>query len=128
MKIILPALILALSGCASFISTLSDRHPNRKEIPVPSGATVTTLAGGAVIDGDRDGMVTVPRGAGAFRGNAGRVEVDGKMVGVVQRRVNGWIIGNWLYGGFPGLAVDFVGGAAYDPKVVLVKETTVKVQ
>lgn len=121
MKIIL-ALSFLLTGCASIVSTMTDGHPNRKEIPVPPGSTVITLADGAVADGDKDGIVEVSRGAGAFRANAGRVEKDGYMLAIVQRRVNGWIVGNFLpYNGIiVGLGVDFIGGGAYNPTVVYV--------
>jgi hypothetical protein len=116
----LPLILVSLlaGGCASFTSSLSEGHPNRKEIAVTPGATVVTLAKGAIVDEDRDGLVIVPRGAGPFRPNVGRVEKDGYQIGVLQRRMNWWIAGNWVYGGFPGLFIDFIDGAAYSPTVV----------
>jgi hypothetical protein len=107
-----------LSGCASVVSTVSDGHPNRKEILVTPGATAVMHAGGSITDENHDGLVTVPRGAGAFRPNRGRLERDGYMTAVIQGRVNWWILGNVLYGGPLGLGGDFIGGGAYSPTVV----------
>ena len=117
---------LLSGGCATVTSSLSEGHPNRKEIPVTPGATVTTLAAGAITDEDHDGVVRIPRGAGPFRPNVGRVEKDGYMTGVVRGRVNWWIGGNWVYGGFPGLIVDLADGAAYSPTVVYLDQPTPK--
>ena len=105
------------AGCASVVSSVGDGHPNRKEMPLTPGATAITLAG-TYPDSDGNGIVKIPRGAGAFRPNTGRVEKDGYMTGVVQRRINWWVLGNGVYGGFPGLVVDFAGGGAYNPTVV----------
>ena len=116
------SLAALLTGCASFVSGVTDGHPNRKEIYVPPGSTAITLAAGAQEDSDRDGAIKIPRGAGAFRANAGRIERDGYMTAVIQRRLNWWIAGNWFCGGFPGLGIDFLDGAAYNPTVVYLAE------
>ena len=116
MKTTLIILAVFLSGCASFVSSLTDQHPNRKEVPITPRATAITLAG-IYPDSDGDGIVRIPRGAGPFRPNVGRVEKDGYMTAIVQRRVNWWIVGNVVYGGPIGLIGDFVGGGAYDPKI-----------
>ena len=124
MKITLILLAGLLSGCASFISGISEGHPNRKEIYVPPGATAVTLAVGAQEDSDHDGSIKIPRGAGPFRSNVGRVEKDGYVIGVVRGRVNWWIAGNFVYGGAPGAIVDFADGAAYNPQIVYLVEPT----
>ena len=124
MKVTLILLAGLLSGCASFISSLSEGHPNRKEIYVPPGATAVTLAVGAQEDSDHDGSIKIPRGAGPFRSNVGRVEKDGYVIAVVRGRINWWIAGNYYCGYIPGLVTDFAGGAAYNPKVVYLMEPT----
>jgi hypothetical protein len=112
--------LLLLSGCASFVSTVSEGHPNRTTITVPPGSTVIMLDGGRIIDADEDGHVEIHRGAGAFRSNAGRVENKGVMIGIVRRGVTPWILGNFIpYNGvLLGMIVDFTGGGAFDPKYV----------
>ena len=119
MKIILSLLTILLAGCASIVSSVSEGHPNRKTIVVPVNSKVIMLDGGTY-DSGYNGVVRIHRGAGAFRSNVGRVEVDGKLVGVVQERVTGWVIGNFFpYNGvILGFIVDFAGGGAFSPKYV----------
>ena len=120
MKTTLILLAGLFSGCASIVSSLSESHPNRKEISITPGATAITLAG-IYPDNDKNGLVEIPRGAGVFRPNTGRVEKDDYMIGHVAGRLNWWIAGNYFYGYIPGLIVDFVSGGAYSPKVVYLK-------
>lgn len=79
------------------------------------------LDGGRIIDGDEDGIVEIPRGAGPFRSNVGRVENDKDvMIGVVRGGVTPWVLGNFLpYNGvILGFIIDFAGGGAFSPKYV----------
>jgi hypothetical protein len=119
-------IIVGSLGCASFVSTLSDGHPNRKTIIVPPKSEVITLAAGR--EYTTSGLVEIPRGAGPFRSNVGRVEKDEKVIALIQRRFNGWTLGNLLpYNGIIiGFGIDFLGGAAYSPKVVYIAPTSVK--
>ena len=81
-------------------------------------------AGGSIVDENRDGSSTVPRGAGPFRPNRGRLEKDNYMIGVVQGRVNWWIAGNYIYGWIPGLITDLAGGGGFNPHVVYLNVPT----
>lgn len=115
---------LFFSGCASVVNSVQSGHPNRKELPVTPGSTAVMHAGGKIADEDHDGIVTVPRGAGPFRPNRGRLEKDNYMIGVVQGRVNWWIAGNYIYGWIPGLVIDLAGGGGFNPHVVYLPAPT----
>ena len=111
------ALLSVFSGCASVVNAVRDGHPNRKEMPVTPGSTAVMQAGGSIIDENHDGIVTVPRGAGAFRPNRGRLEKGGYMIGLVKGRINWWILGNVVYGGPIGVGGDLIGGGGFNPTV-----------
>ena len=113
-----------LSGCASVVNAVRDGHPNRKQMPVTPGATAVMHTGGSIVDEDHNGIVTVPRGAGAFRPNRGRLEKDGYMLAVIQGRINWWILGNIVYGGPIGVGGDLIGGGGFNPKVVYLATPT----
>ena len=116
MKLILVILTVLTSGCASFVSSLTDGHPNRDTIPVVPGSTAVMLTG-SYTDHDLDGWLRVPRGAGAFRRNNGIVVMEQKTVGFVESNFNPFVFGNVVYGGVPGAVGDCAVGGMWDLQV-----------
>ena len=110
-------LALALTGCASIINGSTQPVAIQS---VPDGATVsvTNSAGVKVHNGTTPLTVTLNRGAGYFKSESYTivVEKDGfeRKEMTITGTVNGWYIGNILFGGVIGmLAVDPATGAMY---------------
>lgn len=99
-------LLVTLVGCASI------RHGTRQDISVnstPSGAKV-------FVKGIH--MATTPSIIELKRKDLDivlRFEKDGyePVEVALHRTMDGWVWGNVLFGGFVGLAIDFIDGAAY---------------
>lgn len=99
-------LLVTLIGCASIM------HGTRQDLSVnsmPSGAKV-------FVRGVH--MVTTPSVVELKRKDSDivlRFEKDGyePVEVALHRTMDGWVWGNVLFGGFVGLAVDFINGAAY---------------
>jgi hypothetical protein len=102
-----------LFGCASVVNWASDGHPNRDRVPVEPGSRAVMITG-TYADADWDGWLELPRGAGPFRRNSGVIMKDDKEIGKIVNYPNGWLIGNWFYGGVPGVIGDLAGGGAWD--------------
>lgn len=97
---------LLVAGCASII------HGTKQEIAVSSIPT------GAEVSVRGVHMATTPSVIKLKRKNSNiaiRFEKEGyEPVEIALRRsTDGWIVGNILFGGLIGLAVDFIDGAAY---------------
>ena len=69
-------------------------------------------------------ILSVPRGAGPFRPNRGRIDIEfdpraANTSASVEIRVvphfNWWVLGNILYGGPVGAIADGIGGAMWNP-------------
>ena len=106
LTLVLSVLSVTIFGCAAII------HGTKQKIPVnssPSGAKVIVMGAHkastpAVIELSRSESNIVLR-----------FEKDGyEPVDVaITRSVDGWIVGNIIFGGIIGLVVDFASGAAY---------------
>lgn len=108
---------LGLSGCASIMNG-STQPVTIKSVPDGASVTVTNRAGEKIHNGTTPVTLTLNRGAGYFRSETYKVEVkkegyEPRQLDIVSN-VNGWYIGNILFGGVIGLlAVDPATGAMY---------------
>lgn len=111
------AIALALSGCASIISG-GTQPVTIKSVPDGASVTVTNRAGEKIHNGTTPVTLTLNRGAGYFKSETYKVEVkkegyEARQLDIVST-LNGWYIGNILFGGVVGmLAVDPATGAMY---------------
>jgi hypothetical protein len=98
-------LCLSLIGCAAII------HGRMQQVPVsssPAGATVTVNG----LQTTTPGVFTLERNRKEYTlvfEKEGYEPVQVKL----ERKVDGWIFGNIIYGGLIGLAIDFGTGSAY---------------
>lgn len=109
--------VTLLSGCASIVS--------KSSYPVvvdsnPEGATVSirNAAGHTVHSGTTPMTVSLGAGAGYFRGSNYTVhfQKDGfsPATSQIQRNVDGWYFGNFIFGGLIGMiVVDPITGAMW---------------
>lgn len=110
-------LAFALTGCATIIEG-STQPVTIKSVPDGASVLVTNRAGESIHNGTTPVTLTLKRGAGYFKSESYKVVVqkDGyapKEVEIIST-VNGWYIGNILFGGLIGmLAVDPATGAMY---------------
>jgi hypothetical protein len=117
LKLAAGVVALALSGCASIISGGTQPVTIMSE-PDGASVTVTNRTGEKIHNGITPATLTLKRGAGYFKPETYKVEVkkDGyepRQLDIVST-VNGWYIGNILFGGLIGfLAVDPATGAMY---------------
>jgi hypothetical protein len=108
---------LLLSGCASIISG-GTQPVTIKSVPDGASVTVTNRAGEKIHNGTTPVTLTLNRGAGYFKTETYKVEVkkegyESRQLDIVST-INGWYIGNILFGGVIGLlAVDPATGAMY---------------
>jgi len=118
-KIIATSLVsvLTMTGCASIISG-STQTLTFKSVPEDSNITITNKTGEKVHTGVSPLTVTLKRGNGFFK--SASYDVTFKKAGYqtktvhVSGTVNGWYIGNILFGGLIGLLiVDPASGAMY---------------
>lgn len=114
------ALALAASGCASIISgrhaeVTLDSSPSAAEVVIRDkhGKQVLTTHTPATVQLKRkDKFIWPAKYTAEFR----KLGYEPKTVPIDQR-VNPWILGNVVFGGVIGLAVDNATGAAWQPKV-----------
>ena len=104
--------LFGLLGALLIVSCATIIHGTKQSISlnsVPSGANVTRQ--GAHI-GTTPAIVELPR-------NSTNVVLTFEKDGyepieiILNRKVDGWIVGNIVFGGIIGLAVDFISGGAY---------------
>jgi hypothetical protein len=111
------AAVVALSGCASIFNGQTQAVSIRSE-PDGAAVTVTNRSGEKIHTGTTPVTLTLKRGAGYFKSEIYTVVLakegfDKKEI-TITGTVNGWYIGNILFGGLIGmLAVDPVTGAMY---------------
>ncbi len=111
------AAAFALSGCASIFNGQTQAVSIRSD-PDGAAVTVTNRSGEKIHTGTAPVTLTLKRGAGYFKSEVYTVVLtkegfDKKEI-TVTGTVNGWYIGNVLFGGLIGmLAVDPVTGAMY---------------
>jgi hypothetical protein len=115
--ILAAALCLALTGCASIIKG-GTQPVTIKSVPEGAAVSVTNRAGEKIHAGTTPATLTLKRGAGYFQSEVYSVAIqkDGyaPQTLTITGSVNGWYIGNILFGGLIGmLAVDPVTGAMY---------------
>jgi hypothetical protein len=106
-----------LSGCASIIKG-SDQLMTIRSFPEGATVSITNRAGQRVHTGSSPLTVDLKRGAGYFRAErySVRFEKEGFKPKDVQvtASVNGWYVGNVIFGGLVGLLiVDPITGAMY---------------
>lgn len=100
--------VFALAGCASIVS--------KSEYPVaidskPSGAefTVTNRDGVVVHRGETPETITLPAGAGFFQSQRYTIELEHEgckaRTAVLDTSMDGWYIGNIVFGGLIGLLI-----------------------
>ncbi len=111
------AAALALSGCATIING-SGQAVAIKSVPEGATVSVTNRAGVKVHSGTTPMTVTLNRGAGYFTAESYTIAVEkegfARKEMTITGTVNGWYIGNILFGGLIGmLAVDPATGAMY---------------
>jgi hypothetical protein len=110
-------LALSLSGCASIISG-STQTMTFQSTPEYSNITILNRAGNKIHVGQSPVTINLKRGAGFFKSEKYQVtfEKEGfetKTINI-SSSINGWYVGNILFGGWIGLLiVDPATGAMY---------------
>ncbi|VAX33145.1 hypothetical protein MNBD_NITROSPIRAE02-37 [hydrothermal vent metagenome] len=100
--------ILFISGCASIVS--KSNYPVAIN-SVPDGATITITAknGQQIYKGKTPTTVTLKSGAGFFTGASYKVTFEKPgyepQTAVIEKELDGWYIGNVLFGGLIGLLI-----------------------
>jgi len=108
---------LVLSGCASIFSG-STQQVTITSQPPGANISVANSAGATVHTATTPATLTLNRGAGYFRSESYKVVVQKEGFApkelTLTASLNGWYLGNILFGGLIGmLAVDPVTGAMY---------------
>lgn len=110
--------MVMLSGCASIISgTKQEVSVNS----VPSGANVK-------INGMNRGQTPIVLDLKRMKSHTVRIEMDGYQPYdlALSKGVNGWVLGNVIFGGLIGLVIDAVDGAIYTIKPDTIQANLVK--
>lgn len=123
------AIVLQYTGCATIVGGGSSQAVTLKSEPSGAMLKIYDKNGACVHSGIAPMTVTLKRGAGYFKGQDYRVsaEKEGYATGesFISRSMNGWYVGNILFGGLIGLLiVDPATGSMYK----LDKEVTVKLK
>lgn len=103
--IVAAAVACSLSACATVV------HGTRQHVSVtstPRGATV-------FVDDQQLGVTPVTLKLSRDDHHRVRLELEGyePYEVLLTRHVSGWVWGNLVYGGIPGLAIDAISGAMY---------------
>jgi len=120
-------LIVICSGCASIVS--KSNWP-LTVISTPSGAKVeiTNIDGELAYSGTTPATMKLKSGAGYFSKQSYKVKLTmdgfGEKIIPVECKLNGWYIGNLVFGGLIGfLIVDPLTGAMYQLDAKVIHET-----
>lgn len=97
--------LLLLAGCASII------HGTTQQIGISSSPTGAQV----VVDGMQRGVTPVVADLKRKDSHVIRVSMDGfqPFEMALTRSVSGWVWGNLVFGGIPGLAIDAITGGLY---------------
>jgi len=109
--------LLFISGCASIVSK-SNYPVAINSIPDGASITITDNNGQQIYKGKTPTTVTLRSGAGFFSGATYKVTFKKPgyepQMAVIEKQLDGWYIGNILFGGFIGfLIVDPATGAMW---------------
>lgn len=109
---------LFLTGCATIFEG-GTQPVTFKSVPEAAAISITNRSGEKIHSGTTPVTLTLKRGAGYFKSEqySVRIEKEGFQPKemIVTGSVNGWYIGNILFGGLIGmLIVDPITGAMYD--------------
>ena len=109
---------LTLTGCATIFEG-GTQPVTFKSMPESANISITNRGGEKIHSGTTPVTVTLKRGAGYFKSEIYNVHIEKEGFKpkdmVVTGSVNGWYIGNILFGGLIGmLIVDPITGAMYD--------------
>jgi hypothetical protein len=122
---LLAALLPAGSGCATIIS---GRHADVaiNSYPQDAAVSVRDSQGNTVATSQTPAVVTLKRGRGFLKRAeyTATIEKPGYATAHVpiQSRLNPWVFGNVLFGGFVGLVVDPFTGAMWRPTPTAINE------
>lgn len=117
-RILIGLAAIGLGGCATIFEG-STQPVTFKSVPEAAGISITNRAGEKIHAGTTPVTLTLKRGAGYFKSEvySVRIEKEGFKTKdlTVTGSVNGWYVGNILFGGIIGLLiVDPATGAMYD--------------
>lgn len=119
------ALVLSASGCASIINGRTatvtiDSRPSEAQVVIRDkrGDIVHTTLTPATVELRRKDKFIWPA---KYTATIEKPGFESKTVAINQT-VNPWILGNVVFGGVIGLAVDNATGAAWKPKVASIRE------
>lgn len=104
--VVLTIAVLALTGCATIM------HGSRQNInffSTPEGATVK-------IDGVNVGLTPVAKELSRKSEHKVEILLEGyePFEMMIEQRVSGWLFGNILFGGIPGLIIDLATGGLFN--------------
>ncbi|KJV06452.1 hypothetical protein [Methylocucumis oryzae] len=116
-KLLIPSLIVVLSGCASIVS--ESRQPvSISSIPDRSDFVIVNRAGTPIHNGTTPATVTLKTDAGYFKGEKYSIKFMkdnySTQTAPLNAELNGWYWGNLVSGGFLGMfVVDPLTGAMW---------------
>lgn len=110
-------LVMFATGCASIVSK-SDYPVAFNSSPTGANITITDKSGMEIYKGKTPTQITLKSGSGYFSGAKYNVKFDKEgceeQVLVLEKQLDGWYIGNILFGGLIGfLIVDPATGAMW---------------
>ena len=102
---LVPVVLLLLLSCASIM------HGTRQEIGISSTPTGAKIAVDDIDKGLAPAVLKLKR----KKNHVVRLELEGYMPfeATLTRKVSGWVWGNLIFGGLPGLIVDAISGGLY---------------
>jgi hypothetical protein len=106
--LVLSLLILGMTGCASIVSK-SDYPVTISSIPEGASVVVTNSVGTVVYTGKTPSTVLLTAGSGYFRGQTYKVQFEFEgfqpTQATIERSLDGWYMGNILFGGLIGMII-----------------------
>lgn len=104
-----------LSGCASIVSNAD--YPVRLDSSPEAAFTVTDASGSVVYSGHTPETVILSASRGFFSRETYSIVYSAEGYKetqvTIKPTVDGWVIGNILFGGIPGLVIDGLTGAVF---------------
>lgn len=106
---------IALTGCASIVS--DSEYPVRFQSEPSAEFMIEDSAGRTVHSGRTPETVTLPASRGFFSGETYTIRYQAagykESAIVMKSTVDGWIVGNIIFGGILGLVIDGATGAMF---------------